>query len=85
MFGASRQRACVILLFAVLVRVTASELRVFGLETEENQRRLRSEAVILLGGIGFQPVINTGKMTGWKPIPRFFHNLSAKAASTRKA
>jgi hypothetical protein len=39
---------------------------------------LRSEAVILLGGIGFQPVRNTGKMTGWKPIPRFFHNLSGK-------
>jgi hypothetical protein len=34
--------------------------------------------VILLGGIGFQPVRNTGKMTGWKPIPRFFHNLSPK-------
>jgi hypothetical protein len=33
------------------------------------------EAVVLLGGIGFQPVRNTGKMTGWKPIPRFFHNL----------
>ncbi len=32
---------------------------------------------MLLGGIGFQPVRNTGKMTGWKPIPRFFHNLSA--------
>jgi hypothetical protein len=38
---------------------------------------LRAEAVILLGGIGFQPVSNTGKMTGWKPIPRFFHDLSA--------
>jgi hypothetical protein len=36
------------------------------------------EAVILLGGIGFQPVRNTGKMTGWKPIPQFFHNLFAK-------
>jgi hypothetical protein len=35
-----------------------------------------NEAVILLGGIGFQPVRNTGKMTGWKPIPRFFHNLN---------
>jgi hypothetical protein len=37
------------------------------------------EAVILLGGIGFQPVRNTGKMTGWKPIPRFFHNLYAES------
>jgi len=45
----------------------------------------RSEDVILLGGIGFQPVRNTEKMTGWKPIPRFFHNLSAKEAFVRGA
>jgi hypothetical protein len=38
---------------------------------------IHTEAVILLGGIGFQPVRNTGKMTGWKPIPRFLHSLTA--------
>jgi hypothetical protein len=32
-----------------------------------------------IGGIGFQPVKNMGKMTGWKPIPRFFHRLYAYA------
>jgi len=31
----------------------------------------------LVRGIGFQPVENTGKTTGWKPIPRFTHSLSA--------
>jgi len=41
---------------------------------------LLKEAVILLGGIGFQPVRNTGKMTGWKPIPRFVHNLKVKVS-----
>jgi hypothetical protein len=35
------------------------------------------EAVILLSGIGFQPVIFPVFLTGWKPIPRFFHNLPA--------
>ncbi len=33
-----------------------------------------------IGGIGFQPVKSKGKMTGWKPIPRFFHSLSESAA-----
>jgi hypothetical protein len=41
--------------------------------------QILDEAVILLGGIGFQPVRNTGKMTGWKPIPRFLHALDEAA------
>jgi hypothetical protein len=39
---------------------------------------LRSEAVILLGGIGFQPVICPVFLTGWKPIPRSFYSLSGE-------
>jgi hypothetical protein len=56
--------------------------RIRSSESAEVDGGFRSEAVILLGGIGFQPVRNTGKMTGWKPIPRFFHNLS-EAENTR--
>ncbi len=32
---------------------------------------------MLVRGIGVQPVENTGKTTGWKPIPRFTHSLEA--------
>jgi hypothetical protein len=43
----------------------------------QSKSPVHAEAVILLGGIGFQPVRNTANMTGWKPIPRLLHTLLA--------